>query len=195
MVSKARELAELSVRPYGVVLSELASRKPRAGRMRPGRRRGVRAPPACVGADYLDVLSRVGDVEIAADFRFCTLEQAWQANELRDCPKCGLGTKWWAFATSGNGDAWLLSAAREGRSRVAFLDHDEESSATPRAMGIHLEQWFQLADLISQVERAEDLDRTLTDSRHRTIPALARVLRARMNAISRGLAQKYPYAL
>lgn len=195
MASKGRELPALSIRRYGAIVSELASRKLGAGRTRRGQRRVVQAPPAFVGADYTQALNRVGDAEFAADFRFRTLEQARHENELRDCPKCGLGTKWWAFATSGSGDAWLLSGTRDGRSRVAFLDHDEESSATPRAMGIHLEQWFQLADLIGQVERAEDLDRTLTDSRHRTIPAFAKLLRARMNELSRGLVRKYPYAI
>jgi hypothetical protein len=84
------------------------------------------------------------------------------------------------FATSGTGDAWLMSLV-DGRS-IAFLDHDAGPDAVPQPMQPDFAQWLQLADLLDQWEQCKPP------------PAPARI-QALLETISAGMAARYPYAL
>lgn len=117
-------------------------------------------------------------VEIAGDFVFLDARSAKNETEGRDAPLAALGKDWRVFATSGTGDAWLLSTG--GDQRIAFLDHDSGAEATPQDLMINFDQWLQLADVIRQLESADD-------------PALIADAEKLLEQISSGLCRRYPY--
>lgn len=136
------------------------------------------------GRDY-DELIAIGHREIAGDFVFLSPTQAVKENTLTDLPLCHLGRDWWAFGRSGSGDLWLLRRRRGGRaSEVAFVDHDQGPDARPRPMGITLRQWFQLADLLAQFERASSAS---AEAAHQ--------LNTLMDSLSEGLSRRFPYRI
>ncbi len=117
---------------------------------------------------------------LAGDFLLLDARAAAAETRDRDAPLAALGTHWWVFACAGTGDAWLMSL-HDGRS-VAFLDHDAGPDASPQPMQLDFAGWLQLADLIDQWEQGEP-----------AAPAAA--LAPLLEAISAGLATRYPYAL
>ncbi|NJC44495.1 hypothetical protein [Xanthomonas arboricola] len=119
-------------------------------------------------------------IEIAGDFAFLDSLSAKNETESRDAPLAGLGEDWWVFATSGTGDAWLISTGND--QRVAFLDHDSGLDATPQNLGINFGQWLQLADIIRQFESADD-------------PNLIAHAEQSIEQVSSGLSLLYPYSL
>ncbi|MCD2165646.1 hypothetical protein [Comamonas koreensis] len=120
--------------------------------------------------------------EIAGDF--VLLDHLGAAEETwgRDAPLANLGQDWWVFACSGTGDAWLLS--RDQQQTVAFLDHAAGPDALPQLLGIDAGQWLQLADLMAQLEAAQDQGL-----------ALAPQALALMEQLAPGLSAHYPYSL
>lgn len=120
--------------------------------------------------------------EIAGDFvlldHLGAAEETWE----RDAPLANLGQDWWVFACSGSGDAWLLS--RDQQQTVAFLDHAAGPDALPQPLGIDAGQWLQLADLMAQLEAAQDQGLELAPQ------ALAL-----MEQLAPGLSAHYPYTL
>lgn len=120
--------------------------------------------------------------EIAGDF--VLLDHLGAAEETwgRDAPLANLGQDWWVFACSGTGDAWLLS--RDQQQTVAFLDHAAGPDARPQLLGIDAGQWLQLADLMAQLEAAQDQGLELAPQ------ALAL-----MEQLAPGLSAHYPYSL
>ncbi len=120
--------------------------------------------------------------EIAGDF--VLLDHLGAAEETwgRDAPLANLGQDWWVFACSGTGDAWLLS--RDQQQTVAFLDHAAGPDALPQPLGIDAGQWLQLADLMAQLEAAQDQGLELAPQ------ALAL-----MEQLAPGLSAHYPYSL
>ncbi len=120
--------------------------------------------------------------EIAGDFVLLDHLEAAEETWGRDAPLANLGQDWWVFACSGTGDAWLLS--RDQQQTVAFLDHAAGPDALPRLLGIDAGQWLQLADLMAQLEAAQDQGLALAPQ--------ARVLMAQL---APGLPTCYPYTL
>lgn len=178
-----------TVRRFDVIVREL----PR--RVRPGKQLETltKRLRGRVTADYLSVLRRLGRMhEFAVDFRFLGPRDLVPENSLRECPKVGLGEKWWLFATSGAGDGWLLRCSMEA-AEVAFLDHNRESKAEPELLGIEFNQWIQLADLMRQVERAEASSEAVLDAQFRLRPAARRLVKGALAAISPSLPTRYPY--
>ncbi|GAB2829812.1 hypothetical protein GCM10027276_35630 [Comamonas piscis] len=132
--------------------------------------------PALVPGDGLPT------TEIAGDF--VLLDHLGAAEETwgRDAPLANLGQDWWVFACSGSGDGWLLS--RDQRQVVAFLDHSAGPDALPQLLGIDAAQWLQLADLMAQLEAAQDQGL-----------ALAPQALGLMEQLAPGLSAQYPYTL
>lgn len=120
--------------------------------------------------------------EIAGDF--VLLDHLGAAEETwgRDAPLANLGQDWWVFACSGTGDAWLLS--RDQQQTVAFLDHAAGPDALPQLLGIDAGQWLQLADLMAQLEAAQD----------QGLEPAPQAL-ALMEQLATGLSAHYPYSL
>ncbi|MBB4132959.1 hypothetical protein [Xanthomonas sp. 3075] len=123
---------------------------------------------------------RLPFIEIAGDFVLLDSLSAKNETEGRDAPLAGLGKDWWVFATSGTGDAWLISTGSD--QHVAFLDHDSGLDATPQILGINFGQWLQLADIIRQFESTDD-------------PNLIADTEQSIEQISSGLFFLYPYRL
>ena len=118
-------------------------------------------------------------LEISGDCSLLNAQQARSETQGRDVPLVRLGQDWWVFASSGTGDAWLMSLDRQ--QTIAFLDHDNGPDAQAEAMDIDFGQWLQLADLMQQWEQLDDesLSATLSDC---------------MEQIAPGLSQRYPYS-
>jgi len=124
--------------------------------------------------------------EIAGDFVLLDHLAAAQETWGRDAPLAMLGQDWWVFACSGTGDAWLLS--RDQQQAVAFLDHAAGPDALPQPLGIDAGQWLQLADLMAQLEAAQD--QGLDQGQDVVLQALAL-----MEQLAPGLSTHYPYTL
>lgn len=169
----------LVIRPSSHVVADLSSRD-RASVTISRKSREVLA--ACLPADYLSLVDFVGAQELAGDFVLLDLAEMLNETAGRDHPMIDLGKTWWVIGTSGTGDAWLLRRT-EFASRVAFLDHDQGTSAQGIDMGIDFMQWLQLADLMAQVEESTC-----------SPPNVGEIALA-MNSLSMGLSERYPYKL
>ncbi|WP_152982566.1 hypothetical protein [Stenotrophomonas humi] len=136
-----------------------------------------------LGVELPRVLERshaLPETPLAGDFILLDSRGAAAETRGRDAPLARLGTHWWVFATSGTGDAWLMSLV-DGSS-IAFLDHDAGPDAVPQPMQLDFAQWLQLADLLDQWEQCEP-------------PPAPAHIQALLETISAGLAARYPYAL
>lgn len=118
--------------------------------------------------------------EISGDCVFLNAQQASIETQGRDAPRAQLGQKWWVFAVSGTGDAWLMS--QDGQQHIGFLDHDDGPDAVATPMDLNFGQWLQLADLLRQWEALDD-------------EAFSALLTSLMEQISPGLGLRYPYGL
>ena len=125
--------------------------------------------------------------ELAGDFVLLNAHAAARENAGRDLPLLRLGQAWWLFATSGTGDAWAVSlhAPQDvggciAPERIGFVDHDAGPDAQVQVLPIDFGQWLQLALLMADCEAQE--------------PSAAEV-RQRLNALTPGLADVYPYEL
>lgn len=148
-------------------------------------------PTDLAGDDYWALLGE-RPLRLAADFVFLDRVSVMDENARLPVPTAG----WWVFGRSGSGDLWLLKArAQDQQSEVAFLDHDKESRARVRPLKISLSEWFQLADLIRQVEDAIDRDPSIEGRDHRLKPPLRRQVQSEMERISPGLSKRFPYTL
>jgi len=177
-----------TVRDFKAIVRELP-RNPKPSKQRDALARCLRGR---VPGDYLSLLKRLGrNHEFAADFRFLGARDLGPENSLRECPKVGLGVRWWVFATTGTGDGWLVRCSTQS-AEIAFLDHDQEFQAEAKPLGIDFKKWVQLADLMRQVERAEDADERLLDASFDLEPFARRKVQSAMATISRSLVDRYP---
>lgn len=183
-------VAEFRLRKAEEILAGLAARCPQ----REGTKRLVADIAKVAPGDYRSALERLGECTIAADFEFLGPRRLREENDLRQTPAVELGTAWWLFSVSGSGDGWLVRRSG-GRSEVAFLDHDEETSAKARALGISFTGWLVLADLMSQVERASETDPGLVGGDFALVPGASRLVRDLMDGIGKNLSKRYPFAL
>ena len=187
MLVTTRPLSMPNIRPYETIVKEYEKRfakgRPRAGVLEKYRH--------LFPESYKHALSRIGPAEFAPDFIWPSTDDLTQENEHREAPACHLGQSWWLFATSGSGDGWLIGPSNE----IAFLDHTKERRAKPIPMGISFEQWFQLADLMAQVESVTSADASLLDARFRLVPKFRKILHEQMDALAPGLSKRYPFSL
>ena len=125
--------------------------------------------------------------EISGDCVFLNAQQARNETLGRDAPLAGLGRDWWVFASSGTGDAWLISMdeSLNNAQQIAFLDHDLGADAMAQLMGLSFGQWLQMADLMHQWEACDDEEQA---SQLAEVSSL-------LDQISTGLSQRFPYAL
>lgn len=131
-----------------------------------------------------EILSRVGAQEIASDFIVPSMDRLVASNTLVPFLPAG----WICFAQSGSGDLWAIR--REGPEEVAFVDHDQESRAKARPLGITLVQWVELAWFMREFDNQDDEDETPTIKKKRIQGA-----RKFLESLARGLSKKYPYRL
>jgi len=143
--------------------------------------------------DILRIYKTVDTVEISGDFKFLSYEKAKRLNKILHHEFPELDSQFWVFAENGQGDFWLIGLKdMPAISRVYFYDHDIEDYKSENILdiGITLEQWFVLGDLISQSEHDDYYD----DSFTLKAPFLNN-LRLEMEKISAGLYEVYPFSL
>lgn len=131
-----------------------------------------------------EILARVGAQEIAGDFIVPNTEGFIGSNTLIPFLPAG----WLCFAQSGSGDVWVIS--RQDPEEVAFVDHDQESRAKARPLGITLPQWVELAWFMREFDNQDDEDETPTAKKKRV-----RGARKFLESLAKGLSRKYPYRL
>lgn len=131
-----------------------------------------------------EVLARIGAQEIAPDFIVPKMDGLVANNTLVPF----LPTGWICFAQSGSGDLWAIR--REAPEDVAFVDHDQESRAKARPLGITLTQWVELAWFMRERDRSDEEDETPAAKKKR-----AQEARKFLDSLAKGLSRKYPYRL
>jgi hypothetical protein len=134
---------------------------------------------------YLEIIEHVGVQEIASDFVLPPSMHLVVEN-LRVASRAN---GWLVFAVSASGDLWLLRAD-PNEDQIAFMPQDEASAALPEPLGIGLHQWFQLGLLLRSHEAA--MARARSESERRALKTRAK---QQLEAIAKGLAQRYPYSL
>ena len=118
---------------------------------------------------------------LARHFVLLPLVEIALENAKRDLPLAGLTRQWLLFASSIQGDAWLIKR-QSTHTEVAFVKGSEGKAAIPQTLGIRFEQWLQLAFLMQQIEMCM------------ISPSAAEVLAA-LNCLHPALSQHYPYPL
>lgn len=97
------------------------------------------------------ILSHLIGVELASDFSVCNAEYLKKYNDFlySECP-AAKGV-WMVFATSGQGDFWLLKCEEN---TLGYYEHNDEDLqlSNIKSMSVGLEQWVVLADIIAQLE-------------------------------------------
>jgi len=139
------------------------------------------------------VLAELGAGALAADFILPSGAALKRAYKYSDYPSAELGARWSVIGVSGAGDLWL-SSLQDQAGGIAFLDHDQESRAVPRPIGIGPEAWVVVALLFRMFEDAERAARRSPSSRA-ALRRLARETNRALNAISPGLVRRLPYQL
>lgn len=117
-------------------------------------------------------LGKLTGLELASDFIICdpSTQQAYNEFLYSECPAAT--PLWTVFASSGQGDFWLLG---KNENHVGYYEHNDEnlSLETIKNMGISIEDWVVLADIIHQLEaKIESADPTPKDEKE-TVQALS----------------------
>lgn len=117
-------------------------------------------------------LGKLPGIELASDFIICDpdTQQAYNDFLHTECPAAS--PLWTVFAASGQGDFWLLGRTEN---QVGYYEHNDEnlSLKTIKNMGISIEDWIMLADIIHQLEaKMEIADPSPKDERE-TVQALS----------------------
>lgn len=103
------------------------------------------------------ILSTLIGVELAIDFSVCDAEYFKKYNEFlySECPAAK--DVWVVFATSGQGDFWLLKSKENF---IGYYEHNDEDLrlSSIKSMNLVLEQWVVLADIIAQLETKIESD-------------------------------------
>jgi len=99
----------------------------------------------------MDSYAALEKIAFASNFVLLPLTEIARENAKRDAPLIGLTKHWLLFATTSNGDAWLIRK-HQSSTEVAFLDHQLGRNATALPLEIDFEQWLQLAYLMHQIE-------------------------------------------
>lgn len=114
-------------------------------------------PTICefVREDCLFLYNKLADNVIELDYVFLSYEKAKKYNEQYHEDFSELKDSHWIFAETGGGDFWIIDLEEmKSPPPVLFYDHDLEDFSPGNMMNssINLFEWFELADLISQLQ-------------------------------------------
>ena len=143
--------------------------------------------------DISQIYKHVGEICIGDDFKFLSYGGAKKINNILHRDFHELEDHFWVFAENRSGDLWLLSFKNMSPdSRVYFYDHgiEDYSSNNMLDMNISIEQWFVLADLVSQAYQDDYLDAAF-----RLKEPFREKLQLEMEKISSGLSEIYPFEI
>lgn len=90
-------------------------------------------------------------ITLASNFILLPLADIALENAIRNVPLVGLTKYWLLFASTSQGDAWLIRQHALS-TEIGFLDHNQSNQATVTVLGINFEQWLQVAFLMFKIE-------------------------------------------
>ncbi|WP_306352642.1 hypothetical protein [Flavobacterium sp. '19STA2R22 D10 B1'] len=102
-----------------------------------------------------EIMMRLRGIELAADFVVCNDVDLKEYNAFLHSESIEIKDKWTIFATSGQGDFWLLE---KHQNNMGFYDHEAENIylTSIQSLDFNLEKWVVLANLVYQLEEETD---------------------------------------
>lgn len=143
--------------------------------------------------DCLFLYEKLADNPIEADHAFLSYEKAEKYNKEYHEDFSEFKESHWIFAETGGGDFWIIDLhERQSPPTVFFYDHDVEdfSSANMLNVSINLVEWFELADLIAQLQNEGFYDKDFRLKEPWKQKAIEEI-----EMIKKGLSKKYPFEL
>ena len=143
--------------------------------------------------DCLFLYEKLADNKIEADHIFLSYEKAKKYNKLFHEDFSEFKESYWIFAETGRGDFWIIDLDdSQSPPAVFFYDHDLEEFSPENMLNISINilEWFELADLISQIhnENFYDEDFRLKEPwKQKAIEEIEKV--------KKGLSKKSPFQL
>ncbi|MEC0331966.1 hypothetical protein P4H42_20425 [Paenibacillus macerans] len=148
--------------------------------------------------EYLWVCENLADNKISEDCILLSYEKAKQYNKDYRKDFTEFDENFWIFGESGQGDLWLINLNNNFNSLIYFYDHDIGDFLSEHALNlnINLEEWFILADLISQMEGLIDTQADIYFDEYLNLKAEYRQeLLTEIEEIKKGLSSIYPFEL
>lgn len=143
--------------------------------------------------DCLFLYEKLADNQIEADHVFLSYEKAKKYNKEYHEDFSEFKESHWIFAETGGGDFWIIDLHDiQSPPTVFFYDHNLEdfSPANMLHTSINLLEWFELADLISQLHKEDFYDEDFRLKEPWKQKAIEEI-----EMIKNGLSKKYPFQL
>ncbi|MCM3342707.1 hypothetical protein M3650_29815 [Paenibacillus sp. MER TA 81-3] len=143
--------------------------------------------------DCLFLYEKLADNSIEADHVFLSYEKAKKYNKEYHADFSELKESHWIFAETGRGDFWIIDLDDiQSPPTVFFYDHDhgDFSPENMQNISIHILEWFELADLISQLHNKDFYDEDFRLTEHWRQKAIEEI-----EKIKKGLSKKSPFQL
>lgn len=143
--------------------------------------------------DCLFLYEKLANNSIEADHVFLSYEKAKQYNKEYHADFSELKESHWIFAETGRGDFWIIDLDdSKSPPTVLFYDHDLEDFSPENMlnMSINILEWFELADLISQLHNKDFYDEDFRLKEQWKQKAIVEI-----EKIKKGLSKKSPFQL
>ncbi|MDT8979229.1 MULTISPECIES: hypothetical protein [Paenibacillus] len=143
--------------------------------------------------DCLFLYEKLADNSIEADHVFLSYEKAKQYNKEYHEDFRELKESHWIFAETGRGDFWIIDLDdSKSPPTVFFYDHDLEdfSPENMQNISVHILEWFELADLVSQLHNENFYDEDFRLKEHWKQKAIEEI-----EKVKKGLSKKLPFQL
>ncbi|MGE7947561.1 hypothetical protein [Lysinibacillus sp. NPDC093688] len=141
--------------------------------------------------DCLFLYEKLADNKIETDHVFLSYEKAKKYNKEYHHDFSEFKENHWIFAETGRGDFWIIDLDDvKSPPTVFFYDHDLEDFS-PESMlniSINIFEWFELADLISQLHNKDFYDEAFRLKEHWKQKAIEEI-----EKIKKGLSTKSPF--
>lgn len=143
--------------------------------------------------DCLFLYEKLLDNKIEEDHVFLSYEKAKRYNDEFHEDFSEFKESHWIFAETGRGDFWIIDLDdMESPPTVLFYDHDLEDFSPENMLNmlINILEWFELADLISQLHNPDFYDKDFRLKEHWKQKAIEEI-----EKIKKGLSIKSPFQL
>ncbi|KOS62213.1 hypothetical protein AN161_14125 [Lysinibacillus sp. FJAT-14222] len=143
--------------------------------------------------DCLFLYEKLADNKIEADHIFLSYEKAKNYNKEFHEDFSEFKESHWIFAETGRGDFWIIDLDDiQSPPTVFFYDHDLEDFSPENMlnMSINILEWFELADLISQIHNENFYDEDFRLKEQWKQKAIEEI-----EEIKKGLSKKSPFQL
>ncbi|WP_285398098.1 hypothetical protein [Lysinibacillus sp. fls2-241-R2A-57] len=143
--------------------------------------------------DCLFLYEKLADNKIEADHVFLSYEKARKYNKEYHEDFNEFKESHWIFAETGRGDFWIIDLDDiKSPPAIFFYDHDLEDFSPENMlnMSINILEWFELADLISQLHNKNYYDEHFRLKEHWKQKAIEEI-----EKIKKGLSKTSPFQL